>query len=173
MDLAREKYKEKQYWERAENKEKKAAIDAKERERQRLEAIEKEFTIVFCKEIACLLGLVPNMSTPIPTTKAGDKIDISKIDLFRNTLKMLWVFADFIEPTMVGPHLSNILRIVPIQAEFGKLEHHMFALQYYIPVKRLHLQQFRIEIREIMNGPTLKIRGKVMISLHFRIKEKV
>ena len=86
---------------------------------------------------------------------------------------MLWVFADFIEPTMVGPHLSNILRIVPIQAEFGMLEHHMFALQYYIPVKRLHLQQFRIEIREVMNGPTLKIRGKVMIPLHFRIKEKV
>ena len=110
------------------------------------------------------------MNAPIPIINPGDKIDATKIDLHRNTLTMLWVNADFIKPTNVGPYLTNILRMVPIQLSTGHLEHHMFALHYYVPVKRIPLQNFRIEIRDYINGPNIKIGGTVVIPLHFRIK---
>ena len=124
----------------------------------------------FVKSWHIMLGLIPNMNSPIPIINAGDKIDATKIDLYRNTLTMLWVNADFIKPTNVGPYLTNILRMVPIQLSTGQLEHHMFALHYYMPVKRLPIQQFRIEIRDYINGPSLKIGGTTVIPLHFRIK---
>ena len=130
----------------------------------------QHITLQFCKELAFMLGLIPNMNSPIPITNAGDKIDATKIDVHRNTLTMLWVNADFIKPTNVGPYLTNILRMVPIQLSTGHLEHHMFALHYYVPVKQIPLQNFRIEIRDYINGPNIKIGGTVVIPLHFRIK---
>ena len=130
-----------------------------------------ETTIKFCKEFAYMLGIISNINMPVPIIKLGHKFDLSKIDMYRNTLTILWVFADFIDPTIVGPYLAPILRMVPIQLSSGNLEHQMFGLQYYLPVKRMHLQHFRIQIKEILNGPNIRIRGNVIIPLHFRIKE--
>ena len=42
---------------------------SEKRKEERLEASEKEFTIDFCKEIACLLGLVPNIEHTHPNNK--------------------------------------------------------------------------------------------------------
>ena len=74
-----------------------------------------QITLKFCKQLAFMLGIVPNMSMNSPITKSGDKIDVTKIDMFRNTLNILWVLAYFIEPTIAGQYLTPLLRMVPIQ----------------------------------------------------------
>ena len=58
--------------------------------------------------------------------------------------------------------------MIPIQAQLGALEHSMFALQYYIPVKQAKFADFRITIRDRLDGEPIQIRGIVTISLHFR-----
>jgi hypothetical protein len=62
-----------------------------------------DIRIKFYKKIAFMLGLTPAINMPLPILKIGDKIDTKKIDLYRNTLTILWVLADFIEPTTVSP----------------------------------------------------------------------
>ena len=127
-----------------------------------------ETKITFSKEVAYLLGIIPTITTPVPPIANGWKIEQSKIDLNRNNLTLLWVFADFISPTIVGNYLLPIIRMVPIQTHSGSVEHSMFALQYYVPVKQAKFADFRITIRDRLDGQPMKIRGIVTISLHFR-----
>ena len=81
---------------------------------------------------------------------------------------MLWVYADFIKPTIVGDCYAPILRLAPIQSKLGVLSHSIFALQHYIPVKRAKIQEFGIQICEQFNGPPIKIYDTAIITLHFR-----
>ena len=124
--------------------------------------------VTFYKKIAYLLGVIPTITSPVPAIKDGWKIEQSKTDLTRNNLTLLWVFADFIAPTTCANKLLPIIRMVPIQAQQGYLEHQMFALQYYIPVRRTRFQQFGISIREHWDKQPIKIRGIVTSTLHFR-----
>ena len=75
-----------------------------------------DIAITFCKEIAYLLGVIPTFTSPVPAIKGGWKVEQSKIDLSRNNLTLLWVFADFIAPTCANK-LLPIIRMVPIQAQ--------------------------------------------------------
>ena len=99
------------------------------------------------------------------------KTESSKIDANRNNLPLLWVFADFIKPTMFGPTMLPLLRMVPVQAEFGVVEHSAFSLQHYVRVNRTRLQEFGVTIREHWDGPPTKIYGEVVLVLHFRAIE--
>src|SRR5258708_6599622 len=82
-----------------------------------------ETQLRFCKKLAFLLWLIPNINIPVPLFSVGDKIDKSKADVYRNTLSLFWVVADFIEHTIVGPYTYPILRMVPIQLHTGQLKH--------------------------------------------------
>jgi hypothetical protein len=127
-----------------------------------------ETTIKFGKEMSFMLGLVDAINMPLPTIKIGDKIDTKLLDLYRNTLTILWVQADFIEPTIVGEDLIPILRMVPIQLTTGSMEHSMFGLQYYSKVKRRMIREFGITFKEVLDGPPIRIRGTVVINLAFK-----
>ena len=99
------------------------------------------------------------------------KMEVSKIKPTLKLLQMISVYADFIENTMIGPNVAPLLRIVPIQFESGIVEHVMFSLQYYIPVKRCKIREFGITIREGVNGHVMNLRDVVTIILHFRVRE--
>src|SRR5204862_3821937 len=86
-------------------------------------------------------------STPPKPIQAGWKIEYSQVDVFRNNLRLVWVFADFVKKTMMGGgSMIPLLRLAPIQVETGVLEHYMFALEYHVPVIRARIQQFGITI---------------------------
>ncbi len=89
----------------------------------------------------------------------------------RNNLSLMWVCADFIHPTMFGPHQYNILRLAPLQYETGALQHNIFALQHYVGVKRQKIRELGVCIKEHMDGEPLKLPDRVVINLHFRLKE--
>jgi hypothetical protein len=132
----------------------------------------EDLRLTFCNELALLLGIVPRIAAPTVAIKAGWQIETSKIDVHRNNLPMMWVFADFVGKTMFGTAMLPLLRLVPIQVESGNLEHSMFSLQYYLPVQHNRIQQFAITIREHWNDShPIKIIGSVIIVLHFRVRE--
>ena len=56
--------------------------------------------ITFCPELALLLGIIQHLdSTPPKPILAGWKIEYSQVDVFRNNLRLVWVFADFVKKT--------------------------------------------------------------------------
>ena len=125
--------------------------------------------ITFCNEIAFLLGIVPRIATEPKPIQRGWKVDLDKVDVGRNNLSLLWVFADFVQQTMVGPYMLPLLRLLPIQqTEAGNLEHAMFSLQNYIPVPRKRISQFGVTICSHWDAKPLPMRGGVAIVLHFR-----
>jgi hypothetical protein len=142
----------------------------------RLVKNDKKLKVTFCGELAYLLGMVPTVHAP-PTPIAADystpgwKIEARKIDLTRNNLTLVWVFADFIERMGFGPTTLPLLRMVPIQAETGQLEHSMFSLQHYVPIPKTRIREFGITIRERWDGAPVKILGEVVLTLHFRKSE--
>ena len=125
--------------------------------------------ITFCNEVAFLLGMVSKVSTQPAPIKNGWRVDLDKVNVTRNNLSILWVFADFVEQTMVGPHMLPLLRLVPVQQmDSGNLEHSMFSLQNYIPVPRKRIRQFGVSLHTHWNAEPLPMRGPVAIVLHFR-----
>ena len=61
-----------------------------------------------------------------------------------------------------------ILRMIPIQQETGSLEHTMFALQHYVSVNSRRIREFKITMKERLDGEPIRIRGGVALTLHFR-----
>ena len=102
--------------------------------------------LVFCNEIAYLLGIIPRIAAPPTPIKGGWKIETSKVNLLKNNLPLIWVMADFVEQTMVGSTRLPILRMVPVRLDSGNLEHSMQSLHYYVPVQRRRIKQFGTSI---------------------------
>jgi hypothetical protein len=147
-------------------------------EQERLDSLElvtvklpDKASLTFCAELAYLLGIVPKLTSLVPPIYNGKEIYGEDIDLTRNNLTLMWVCADFIHPTMFGPHQANILRLAPLQYETGALQHSIFALQHYVRVKSRKIQEFGVCIKEHLDGEPLKLVDKVVITLHFRTVE--
>src|SRR5438477_7771891 len=91
----------------------------------------QEYQFEFCNELAVTLGMTsyvaPQTSSDITY---GWKTNTSNIDLDRNTVPMLWVFADFVHKIMFGRQMLPLLRMVAMQGVSntitGTLEHGMF-----------------------------------------------
>ena len=120
------------------------------------------------KELAIQLGVITQLSDPVPWMRNKWKVAINKIRIPKNPIQFMSVYADFVENTMIGPDLKPLLRLVPLLDGSGYWEHHMFTLQYYIPVKRCKIQEFGITIRQGLGGDVMDINGVVTIILHFR-----
>ena len=130
----------------------------------------QEYQFEFCNELAVMLGMT-SYTSPLSTTIGyGWKTNTSNIDLDRNTVPMLWVFADFVHKIMFGRQMLPLLRMVAMQGESNTLEHGMFALQHYVPVIRDKIQHFGITIRQRcdLSAAPFKMNGRVIIVLHFK-----
>ena len=130
--------------------------------------------IQLCKELAYLLGITPTLTSYLPALKHGWKGDLADVDLSRNNLTMIWIFADFIGTTMVANKRLPLLRLVPIQAGSGLFEHSIFTMQHYVPVRAAKIQNFRIFIRDRItdcNTMNLEMEDRLIVTLHFRLRE--
>jgi len=114
------------------------------------------------------LGITNLLSIKVPNITNGWSLDVTDADVAKNNVTLLWVFADFIQPTMAGDQLFPILRMFPIQVTTGTLEHTIFSHQHYVPVKRTKIQQFGISIRENLDGDPLQMYGRIILTLHFQ-----
>ena len=125
----------------------------------------------FCNELAVMLGMTSYVAHQTTSNITyGWKTDTTNIDLDRNTVPMLWVFADFVHKIMFGRQMLPLLRMVAMQGESNTLEHGMFALQHYVPVIRDRIQHFGITIRQHCDlaATPFKMNGCVIIVLHFK-----
>ena len=130
--------------------------------------------VKLCKEMSYLLGIIPTLTSYVPSLKHHWEGNLEDVDISRNNLTMLWVFADFIGTTMVANMRLPLLRLVPIQVGSGLFEHSIFTMQHYVPVRSAMIQQFRIYIRDRItkcNTESLEMEDRLVLTLHFRLRE--
>jgi hypothetical protein len=84
-------------------------------------------------------------------------------------VRMLWILADFIYPTMLGNSKANLLQIIPINITTQPLAHYTFSTQTFLPVQGRRIQRFGFRIQEDpLNDEPFYMKGEITIVLHFR-----
>ena len=126
------------------------------------------FGIKLCPQLAYTLGIIHRINDDVPEIDNGFKLDITGNDVTKNSLQLMWIFADFIQPTICGEYLLPVLRMTPIDLASGALEHTVFSHQHYVAVKRRRVREFGISIHERLVADPIRIGGRVTITLHFR-----
>src|SRR5271167_201395 len=126
------------------------------------------FGIRLPPQIAYSLGIIQHINDDVPEINDGFKVDITNNDTTKNSLQLMWIFADFIQPTICGEFLLPVLRMTPIDLVSGALEHTVFSNQHYVAVKRRKMRELYVSIRERLDANPIRIGGRVTMTLHFR-----
>jgi len=127
--------------------------------------------LLFCKELALILGITETIRAPSAGIFNGwsRKIHTVATDLLKNNLAMLWIYGNFVVTTMLGPVRDHLLKLVPIQDDTKSITHSVFHMQDFIPVQRRRIQCFEIWIQE---GPgsaaVLPLEEEIILVLYFR-----
>ena len=125
--------------------------------------------ITFCRELALILGVIDNLSLPVPGLLVGWTVPTKKVNIFNNNLAILWVFADFVSTTMAATARIPILKMVPIIDDTKAIAHNVFNMNDFVRVQRRRIKNFGVTIQE---GPgsvdELNIRQDVVLVLYFR-----
>jgi hypothetical protein len=123
-----------------------------------------ECELTTSKEIAKMLGIddhvIKNKTTITP----------EKCKFTENSPEILWLFGDFVHPTMMGPYALPMLRMIPIppKADNKHLEHTIFTHPYYVPVKSTRLSHLKVHFCEYLDREPITMEGEVIIVLHFQ-----
>ncbi len=85
----------------------------------------------------------------------------------------LYVYCDVVEPTIVGDVKVPLLRTVNISAEDSLTVSRLYQTVQYVPVHRRQFDTIEIDIRDDTGRKVPFQRGKVIVSLHFRLKKPI
>nr|DAC81379.1 TPA_asm: penton [Parasteatoda house spider adintovirus] len=85
-------------------------------------------------------------------------------------LHLLYIYADIIQPEMVGDVVAPLLRILTVKGEDGEMVHAQFDRPHYLPLSRKHIESIEIVIRTHSGRYVSFERGKLIVKLHFRLK---
>jgi hypothetical protein len=125
--------------------------------------------IQFCQEIAILLGVVDSLSVPIPAILPGWSVNVKDVNILRNNLMMVWIYADFVGTTMLASNRAPLLKTVPIVDDTKSVAHSVFHMHDFVPVQRRRIQSFEVWFQE---GPgssnVLPIDGETILVLYFQ-----
>src|SRR5258707_817993 len=122
----------------------------------------KGLEIQFCTELAHLFGMIETMTAPLPwITAAAPMWNMPDIDIKRNNISKLWMFADFVRNTIIGPLQKPLLRYAPIRVGSGVLEHSVFSIHQYAKCKMSTFSSLRITFYEELSESPLQIHDPV------------
>ncbi|GFT35622.1 uncharacterized protein TNCV_1289471 [Trichonephila clavipes] len=84
---------------------------------------------------------------------------------------VFYVYSDIVQPVVVGHVEAPLLRVVRISGDDGDAVSAQYDRPHYVPVIRQSLHTIEIEIR-LNSGDLLPFeRGKVIVVLHFRMRQ--
>ena len=83
----------------------------------------------------------------------------------------MYVYCDLVEPQIVGDIQAPLLKIVKVEGKDGEVVNTHYTRPYYLPVIRHHFQTIQIDLR-LHSGQLVPFeRGKVILVLHFRLRQ--
>ena len=86
----------------------------------------------------------------------------------RAGIESLYIYADIVEPQLVGNKRAQVLRIVPISGSFGDIVDRSFDTPHYVPVLKKTFSTIEISIKTDQDKPFAFQFGKAVVKLHFR-----
>jgi hypothetical protein len=92
------------------------------------------------------------------------------VDL-RAGIDALYVYCDLLENQIIGNVRAPLLRILPVQGQFGEIIDKDFVAKHYIPVLKKEFQTVHISIKDDTNKPIPFSFGKAVVKLHFKKNE--
>lgn len=86
---------------------------------------------------------------------------------------VIYVYCDLVDPQIVGDVQAPLLKIVKVEGRDGETVNAHYARPHYVPVIRQHFQTIQVETR-LQSGDLVPFeRGKVILVLHFRMRQIV
>ena len=83
----------------------------------------------------------------------------------------LFVYCDVVEPTVVGDFKVPLLRTVNIDGREGLIVSRIYQNIQYVPLHRKQFDTIEIDIRDDVGRKVPFERGKVIVTLHFRLRK--
>ncbi|KAK7476314.1 hypothetical protein BaRGS_00008841 [Batillaria attramentaria] len=87
-------------------------------------------------------------------------------------LDNLWVYSDVVAHRIVGDSKVPLLRVLPVPKNSSDQLHHAFENIHYFPVGRRVFNAVEIDIRDTTGRPVPFERGQVIVTLHFRLRQR-
>ena len=143
-------------------------------QRRQPAAVNTRLCIYFCRAIAVLLNIISRPGENIPVIIPGWYTLITNVNVFKNNLPIMWIYADFIHTTMLGPKKDQLLKMLPIQLDFSDVSVQSSAGLHhdYVSVQRRRIKRFEILLKDSAdNGKLLDIKENIIFVLHFRPKQ--
>lgn len=83
----------------------------------------------------------------------------------------LFVYCDVAEHSVVGDRKVPLLRVVNAEGKEGSMVNRIFQTVLYVPVQRKQFDAIEIDIRDDAGRPVRFQRGRVIATIHFRLKK--
>jgi hypothetical protein len=83
----------------------------------------------------------------------------------------LFVYCDIAEHVVVGDVKVPLLRTVNISGKEGVMISKIYQTVQYVPIQRKQFDTIEIDIRDDTGRRVPFQRGKVIVTLHFRLKK--
>ena len=84
---------------------------------------------------------------------------------------LLFVYSNVVSPQIVGDVQAPLLRVVNVRGKPGEIISSQYDRPHYLPVSQKYFQTIEIEIKSVTGKPVPFERGKVIIVLHFRMRQ--
>lgn len=89
----------------------------------------------------------------------------------KSSFPVMYLYCDLVEPQIVGDVQAPLLKIVSVEGKDGEIINAHYPRPFYLPVIRQHFQTVHIDIR-LHSGDLMPFeRGKVFVTLHFRLRQ--
>ena len=89
----------------------------------------------------------------------------------KSSFPVMYVYCDLVEPQIVGDVQAPLLKIVSVEGNDGEIVNAHYSRPFYVPVIRQHFQTIQIDLR-LHSGDLVPFeRGKVILTLHFRLRQ--
>jgi len=125
------------------------------------------FTLPLCD----MLGLTHD-ETPILNSsheplmwKANNVCDVNR------GFSSMYVYCDVLEHVLVGDTKTPLLRIVQVAGKGNDTIHARYEKPIYVPLQKKHFESIEIDIRTDTGKPIPFEYGKVIVTLHFRLRK--
>src|SRR5277367_6591602 len=123
--------------------------------------------IVFDPILSYLFGVTSNIHAP-SVMLYNDFLFDDSIDVTRFIITMLWVFADFVEPTIMGSQQQPLLGIVPLDITQSDTNYKLIPKMFYYKVQQRKIRNIIISICDNYMGNVLDITKEFITILHFK-----
>jgi len=135
-------------------------------------AMPKSTIIGFSPTLCSMLG-IGNRQNPIKNISTSTSIDFigeNACDVNRG-FSAAYVYCNILEHIPVGHTKAPLLRIVSVSGKRGDIVRTTYEKPLYVPLQQKSFDSIEIDIRSDTGDPIPFESGKVIVTLHFRLRK--